>query len=169
MKCSVTLDKLDEEGFTSLYVFTFVGETDSEYSKFWDKFESDKTVQWEFDVIDRRITTILQYGAEDEHFRMEGKGTKALPINANSKLRLYCYRIDPGILIIGNGGIKLKNPDATKNKTKDFLELYRYCETIRVVGLKIEELLRDKTIGRKDNDLLRLKQFEINIPDDPQS
>ena len=164
MKRKVSLEKLDEEGLASLYIFTFEGEDVSEYAKFFRKFESRKDLEWEFDVIDQRITKILENGAEDEHFRLEGKAVKALPIDTGSKLRLYCYRIDKGIIIIGNGGEKPRNPDPNKNKTKDFPELYSYCETIRTIGQQVENKIKTKEISRKGNELLNLKPFEIEIP-----
>lgn len=169
MKCKVTLSKIEDDGYASIYVFTLEDEKTSEYHKFWDKFENDESVQWDFDVIDERIGKIIANGAEDEHFRLEGKATKALPFELGTKLRLYCYRIDVKILIVGNGGKKLKNPDPKKNRTQDFPELFNYCETIRAVGLKLEELIKIGAITKKGNELDLKYPFEINIPDNAKS
>lgn len=169
MKRKITLEKLDEDGYASLYVIKIDDDKKYEYTKFWEKFESSKKLKWEFDLIDTRIETILMHGAEDEHFRLEGKGTKALPIELGSLLRLYCHRINKQILILGNGGYKPKNPDPTKNKTQDFPELEYYWEVVRRVGLEIEEQIKKKIISVKGNQLIGLKTFIIELPDEPKS
>lgn len=76
---------------------------------------------------------------------------------------MYCYRIDKEILLIGNGGEKPRNPDPTKNTTKDFPELYAYCETIRNIGKQLENKIKKGEIIRKGNQLLNLQSFEIEI------
>jgi hypothetical protein len=169
VKKKVILDKLDEEGFTSLYVFTFEGESDSEYEKFFNKYESNtnEKIMWAFDVIEQRINKIVELGATDDHFRPEGKGAKALPVET-SILRLYCYRIDIGILILGNGGEKPKNKDPNKNKTENFPELHFYDKTIKAVGLELKRQLKNGTITKKGNNLIGLKPFEIIIPDEKE-
>lgn len=164
MKRKITLERLDEEGIASLYVFTIEGEVESEYHKYWNKFYENVEFQWEFDVIDERIETIIKDGAEDEHFRKEGKAVKALPFDIGSKLRLYCYRLDIDIIILGNGGVKLRNPNPKKNKTKDFPELYAYCETVRAVGLEVQRQLDNKIIKKVNNELSGLQPFVIDIP-----
>jgi hypothetical protein len=162
VKRTITLERLDEVGYASLYVFSLDQETESEYVKFWNKYESGK-FQWEFDVIDKRIEQIIKCGAEDEHFRNEGKATKALPFDIGSRLRLYCYRLSQDLIIIGNGGIKLKNIDPEKNKTSDFPELHEYCETVRAVGLEIKRQLKTAEIKKVGNKLIGLKPFKIEI------
>lgn len=163
MKRIISLERLDEEGLASLYVFTFLGEDESEYVKYWNKFYENSEYEWEFDIIDERIEMIIRDGAEDEHFRQEGKAVKALPFDIGSKLRLYCYRLDIDIIILGNGGVKNRNPDPKKNKTQDFPELHAYCETVRAVGLEIQRQLDNGIIKRVGNQLEGLKSFEINI------
>lgn|GEM_PF-2357202 len=147
---------------------------ESEYEKFWNKYEPNIKLSWEFDLIDNWIEKFLKTGCEFEEFKIVTGNTKALPIEVGSKLRLYCYRISKGILILGNGGIKLRNPDPKKNRIKDFPELFYYCETVKAVGLEIEEQLKQPIkagkIGIIDNELQRLEQnpIYINIPDEPK-
>jgi hypothetical protein len=147
----------------SLYVIRFEGEEINEYFKFLDKYEENKKYRWEFDVIERRIELIARFGAEDEHFRPEGKGLKALPSDKNALLRLYCYRIDAGVLILGNGGVKNRNSDPAKNKLKHFPELFRHANTIRAVGHHIERELQTGKVTRTANKLSAISPFTIKI------
>lgn len=165
MKRKIELEKLDEDGYASLYVFNIDG-GDYEYFKYYSEFENDKKVNWDFDVIDQRIEKILENGAEDEHFRKEGKAVKALPIET-SILRLYCYRISPKILILGNGGLKPRNrKEPEKNKTQNFPILNKYCETIRLIGDEIKAQIKSGKVTKRGNELIGLKPFTIDIPDD---
>lgn len=164
MKCKITINVLEVGKAATLYTYTFTDEKDqiSEYEKFFYKFENVDNLQWDFDVIDQRIERILENGAEDAHFRQEGKAVKALPFET-SLLRLYCYRIDVGILILGNGGIKKPNTDPQKNKLKDYPELLKYAETLRMIGSIIESKLRSGEFGKDGNELQDLDTIEIEI------
>lgn len=172
MKRKITIEKLEEGKGATLYVFTIGNEAKSEYVKFWEKYESNKNLQWEFDVIDQWIEKFLNDGCEEEEFRRVTKTTKSLPINVGSKLRLYCYRLDKGILILGNGGEKPSNPDPKKNRIKDFPDLHYYCETIKAIGTEIEaqlkEPIKSNKIGKINNNLVRLNPIEINIQNEPK-
>jgi hypothetical protein len=175
VKRKILVEKLEEGAGLTLYVFSLENETEAEYIKFWNKYETNKKLKWEFDIIDQWVEKFLENGCEFEELKRVTGNTKALPIDIGSKLRLYCYRIDKGILILGNGGEKPRNPDSKKNKIKDFPELDYYCETVKAVGLEIERQLKEPIksgkIGRIDNDLIRLdlNPIYINIPNDPKS
>ncbi|MGP8215314.1 MAG: hypothetical protein ACLQQ4_07105 [Bacteroidia bacterium] len=165
MKRTIVIEKIEGEEYseTVLYSIRFSDEEDSEYTKFYKKFENNKLVQWDFDVIDQRITKITKEGAGDEHFREEGGAVKALPFET-SKLRLYCYRLTEKILIIGNGGLKPKNPDKDKNKLIDFPELLLYAETLRVVGKILQKDIDSGLVAiNRKNELEDLEPINIEI------
>lgn len=167
MNRKIQVYKLEDEleGLCTLYTFEFLYETPltSEYQKFWNKFSEDPKVQWDFDVIDQRITKIIEFGAEDEHFRHEFGKVKALPVET-SLLRLYCYRLDSGILILGNGGIKKRNHIDSKNKLSNFPQLETYAKAVRNVGKTIADKISKKEILRNGNELSNLSPFDIEIP-----
>jgi hypothetical protein len=167
VKRTIVVEKLSGDDIlgAALYSYKFVGEKKTAFELYFDKFELEPSVEWDFDVIEQRLNKIEEYGAEDEHFRLEGKAVKALPIET-SILRLYCYRVDVGILILGNGGLKPVNPVKEKNKLKDFPELQKYADIVRAVGDEIKRQLNNNEIGRFRNDLQDLEPFEIEIPND---
>ncbi len=164
---------LEDGKGANLYDFTIDGEEKSEYVKFWEKYENSKALAWEFDVIDRWLEKFLQNGCEEEDFRRVTRTTKSLPIEVGSILRLYCYRLDTGIIILGNGGEKPPNPDRKKNRIQDFPDLHYYCEMVKAVGTEIEEQLKEpiksNKIGRINNTLIRLNPIIINIPNESKS
>jgi hypothetical protein len=165
VKHTIHLEQLEkEEGdYASIYIIKLDDDKKNELEKFDDKFENDKKVAWEFKVIYQRLNTIAEQGAEDEHFRPEGKAVKALPINAGSLLRLYCYRLDPEILIVGNGGKKPRNSDPNKNKLKDFPELEEYSKIVRAAGDELKKLIKKGIIGRDGNELYDIEPFVIEV------
>lgn len=161
MKRKITIKKLigQPSSVACLYVFSIDDEV-PEYFKFGDKYESNVALSWDYDVIETRLDTIQRDGADNEHFREEGGGVKALPSKIEtSELRLYCYRINFFSVIIGNGGIKKRNKVKNKNKLINFPELNRYADTLRIIGLEIERRMK------KGIDLNDIETFEIDIPD----
>lgn len=170
MKRIITIIEFEDEEDkeATLYTFKFEGEDKNEYEKYWEKYENDEKIQWDFDVIDQRINKIVEEGCLDCHFRPEGGGLKAIPPTfISGKLRLYCYRVSHHILILGNGGIKLRNPDPEKNKTKDFPELYIHSETLRKIGRIVDRKIKKREIecDRKLHDFS--EPIEIEIPEIP--
>lgn len=88
-----------------LYTVHFDGEGQNETDAFISRFSQLQEYAKDYNTIIFWIDKIARTGALERYFRMEGKAL-AIPIVSGSSLRLYCYRVNDGILILGNGGIK---------------------------------------------------------------
>lgn len=101
---------------TQFYTIQEDGKGLSETDEFFLRFKDDPSYQKDIETIKYWIQKIgKESGALERHFRPEAKAS-AIPI-AVAKLRLYCYRVNDQIVILGNGGIKSsqsvqKSPDA---------------------------------------------------------
>ena len=72
------------------------------------EFKDNATYNRDFNIILLALSKIIDKGALERFFRIEGKmsdNVGALAIDSRS-LRLYCLRISDQILILGNGGVK---------------------------------------------------------------
>lgn len=105
-------DKVD------IYSPRYDGEHMTEFERFLTENEGLKHPQLKafFDAILSSIEKIQECGARENLFRNEGGRVKAIPLYFNypginksvGKIRLYCLRISEQILIIGYGGVTLK-------------------------------------------------------------
>ena len=100
---------------TRIYTIKENGESFSETDKFFSRFKDDRKFGNDIEIIAKWIRKIASEGALERFFRQENYG-EAIPIET-SKLRLYCYRVNDDILILGNGGRKTSqavqfSPDA---------------------------------------------------------
>lgn len=91
-------------------IFYTIHEREMDYSetdKFFLRFKDDPKHIKDVEIIKYWIEKIgREYGAKDRHFRPERKA-HAIPIPPpKSNLRLYCYRVNEQIVILGNGGKK---------------------------------------------------------------
>ena len=80
----------------------------SEYEDFLMKFKDNSKLNKDFQIILLALEKIIDQGALERFFRIEGKmsdNLAALAIDSR-KLRLYCLRISDQIMIVGNGGVK---------------------------------------------------------------
>lgn len=110
MRKDVLIQLLEDGDKVSLYSVKFKGEELSEFEKFLTQFGTDEFAK-DMGVILARLNTIQQLGADDRHFRYEGRisdRVRALPAKYidSSRLRLYCLNINNKILVLGNGGMK---------------------------------------------------------------
>lgn len=87
------------------YLIRFNDEDESEFDKFFNKFDGDEDFEDDFNIIIEWLDKIGEDGALDAHLKREGGSLRALPI-CGGKLRLYCFRISDCIVILGNGGHK---------------------------------------------------------------
>ena len=74
-----------------------------------DNIKDNATYNKDFNAILLALSKIIDKGALERFFRIEGRmndHVSALSIDSR-KLRLYCLRISDQILILGNGGVKL--------------------------------------------------------------
>ena len=105
---TVNLKTIEQNDNVSLYSICFNGNDLSEYENFLMKFKDNSTLNQDFLRILLALEKIIDRGALERFFRVEGKmndRVSALAIDSR-KLRLYCLRISDQILIVGNGGIK---------------------------------------------------------------
>ncbi len=173
MKRKVTIERIQPGEGATIYSFKLDSEEETEYLKYWNKYEpiTEEKISWSFDIIDGWIEKFLEHGSFEDELKRVDRNTKGLPINVGSQLRLYCYRIGSGILIIGNGGEKPQNPDPQKNKIRNFPKLEYYSKVVKAVGEEIEKQLKEPIkngkIGRINNELIRLNPIFIDLPDEP--
>lgn len=105
---TVNLKTIEQNDNVGLFSICFDGDETSEFEKFLEEFKDNATYNKDFNVILMALAKIIDKGALERFFRIEGKmndNVKALAIDSR-KLRLYCLRISDQILILGNGGVK---------------------------------------------------------------
>lgn len=99
---------IEQNDNVSLYSICFNGSNVSEYEDFLMKFKDNSQLNQDFQRIIVALEKIIERGALERFFRIEGKmndNVSALSLDSRS-LRLYCLRISDQILILGNGGVK---------------------------------------------------------------
>ena len=101
----VSLKTIEQNDNVSLYSICFEMDGESEFEKFMLEFKDNSEYKREYDIIILALSKIIDKGALERFFRIEGGKVKALAIDSRC-LRLYCLRISDQILIIGNGGVK---------------------------------------------------------------
>ena len=104
----VTLKTIEQNDNVGMFSICFDGNAESEFEKFLLEFKENATYNKDFNTILLALAKIIDKGALERFFRIEGKmndNVKALAIDSR-KLRLYCLRISDQILILGNGGVK---------------------------------------------------------------
>lgn len=105
---NANLKTIEQSDNVSLYSICFEGNELSEFENFLIKFRDNAKLNRDFQTIILALEKIIDKGALERFFRIEGKmndNLAALSIDSR-KLRLYCLRISDQILILGNGGIK---------------------------------------------------------------
>ncbi len=103
-----TVKTIEQNDNVSLYSICFNGDELSEYEKFLLAFKDNAVLNRDFQTILLALSKIIERGALERFFRMEGRMNDdlcALSIDSR-RLRLYCLRISDQILIVGNGGVK---------------------------------------------------------------
>lgn len=104
----VTLKTIEQNDNVSLFSICFYENSESEFEKFLLKFKGNAVYNKDFNTILMAISKIIDKGALERFFRIEGKrkdNVAALAIDSH-RLRLYCLRISDQIVILGNGGVK---------------------------------------------------------------
>ena len=104
----VTLKTIEQNDNVSLFSICFEENSQSEFEKFMSEFKDNATYNKDFNIILLALSKIIDKGALERFFRIEGRmndNVAALAIDSR-KLRLYCLRISDQILILGNGGVK---------------------------------------------------------------
>lgn len=104
----VTLKTIEQNDNVSLFSICFEENSQTEFEKFMSEFKDNATYNKDFNIILLALSKIIDKGALERFFRIEGSmndNVAALAIDSR-KLRLYCLRISDQILILGNGGVK---------------------------------------------------------------
>lgn len=141
MKRKIIIEPYGEEYLAvTYYLIRFKGEEESEFDKFFNKFDGDEYFEESFNIIIEWLDRIGNEGALDVHLKQEGGSLKAIPI-CTSKLRLYCFRVNECIVILGNGGHKPKHIKAYQ----DDPELNKYVSDLRETGRNLINRTRNST------------------------
>ena len=146
MKKKTTLEFISDSEKATLYSISFEFDGTTEFEKFVAAFEQDATYNKDYQRIIAALQAILQKGALERFFRVEGTvkdNVSAIPIEGG-KLRLYCLRISEQIVILGNGGSKTTRTYEEDQKLYGYvLDLQRFerilDQHISSGSIKIEE------------------------------
>jgi hypothetical protein len=123
VKRKVSIVPFEKHDQVVYYTIRFAGEEDTEFDKFFDKYDIDEFGE-DFDIITEWLYKIGEEGAIERFFRPEGGRIGAIPVETN-RLRLYCLRINECVVILGNGGEK------TTRSYQEDPELNEYVQALR--------------------------------------
>lgn len=157
MEKNLFIELLEDNGKVSLYSPRFEGEQYTEFEKFLLAFKE----QYPDDVkqIVYRLDIAKREGAQDRHFRYEGKmrdRVMALPSHLETtSLRLYLLNIQSRILILGNGGLK------STAKYQEDANLNKCVETLQKIDIELKLREKKKVITIKGTQLLGELEFCI--------
>ena len=131
---TINLKTIEQNDNVSLYSICFNGNDVSEYEDFLMKFKDNYTLNYDFQRILLALEKIIDRGALERFFRIEGKmndRVSALAIDSR-KLRLYCLRISDQILIVGNGGVKTTRTYQEDEQLSGYvMDLQRFDELLK--------------------------------------
>lgn len=146
MKKNTTLELIEQSEKVSLYSISFEMDGTTEFERFMRKFESEASLNKDYQRILYALQWILDHGAFERYFRPEGAmkdNLCALPLESGN-IRLYCLRISDQVLILGNGDVKRTLTYQEDKKLLGYvLDLQRFDELLRQGlsdgSIKIEE------------------------------
>lgn len=146
MKKNTTLELIEQSEKVSLYSISFEMDGTTEFERFMRKFESEASLNKDYQRILYALQWILDHGAFERYFRPEGAmkdNLCALPLESGD-IRLYCLRISDQVLILGNGDVKRTLTYQEDKKLLGYvLDLQRFDELLRQGlsdgAIKIEE------------------------------
>ena len=119
----VSLKTIEQNDNVGMFSICFDGNSESEFEKFLLEFKDNATYNKDFNAILLALSKIIDKGALERFFRIEGRmndHVSALSIDSR-KLRLYCLRISNQILILGNGGVKLSRTYQENEKLSGYV------------------------------------------------
>ena len=119
----VSLKTIEQNDNVGMFSICFDGNSESEFEKFLLEFKDNATYNKDFNAILLALSKIIDKGALERFFRIEGRmndHVSALSIDSR-KLRLYCLRISDQILILGNGGVKLSRTYQENEKLSGYV------------------------------------------------
>jgi hypothetical protein len=155
VKRKIVIELYEQCPAVSYYTIRFKDEEENEFDKFFNKFDGDENFEDDFNIIIEWLNKIGEEGADLCYFKPEGQSLKALPIEGG-KLRLYCFRVSECIVILGNGGNKMK-----RTYQEDPL-LNKYVSDLRETGSHLWNRFRNSTKASIYNcELVGNLEFEI--------
>lgn len=154
----ITLYKAFSEA--NLYTIHEQGAALSETDKFFDRFKDDEDHISDIQIIKGWVEQIGARGALERYFKPEGKAL-AIPIPPpKSDLRLYCHRINDGILILGNGGVK------TSKKVKNSPDCFPHFKLMNDVAFISQLKINEGKVYIQNGHLSGDLEFYIREKDD---
>lgn len=159
MKKNTTLELIEQSSKVSLYSISFEMDHTTEFERFMCKFESESTLNKDYQKIIYALQWILENGALERYFCPEGTladNICALPIEAG-RIRLYCLRISDQILIIGNGGIKhTRTYQEDKSLYGYVMDLQKFDCLLRKCVAEGSVCIEEKTIEGIDDKVFQI-------------
>ena len=129
MRRKMTLKTIEQNDIVCLYSICFEGDEKSEFEKFLAEFKNNARLNKDFQTIIFALKKIIEKGALERFFRMEGKMKDSIcALSLDSRcLRLYCLRISDQVLILGNGGEKVTRTYEENEKLSGYvLDLQKF-------------------------------------------
>ena len=158
MERNLLLELLEDGNKVSLYSPHFEGEAYSEFEKFLLAYKD--TYPDDVRQLVYRLDIIKRDGADDRHFRNEGKmrdRVMALPSHLETtSLRLYLLNINAKVLILGNGGLK------TTSTYQEDAHLNRCVQTLQKIDIQLKQREKQKIITVSGTKLLGTLTFSID-------
>lgn len=158
MERNLLLELLEDGNKVSLYSPHFEGEAYSEFEKFLLAYKD--TYPNDMRQLVYRLDIIKRDGADDRHFRYEGKmrdRVMALPSHLETtSLRLYLLNINAKVLILGNGGLK------TTSTYQEDAHLNRCVQTLQKIDIQLKQREKQKIITVSGTKLLGTLTFSID-------
>lgn len=153
------IELLEEGEKVNTYSPKFQGEKFNEFEKFFLSVKDNPELEDDLSQILYRIEKIQEDGANDRHFRYEGKKrdrVNAIPSHLETThLRVYCIVINESIVILGNGGIK-----QSQTYNEDSL-LNSYVEQLQKIDYQIKQFQNQKRINISGKELTGDLHFYI--------
>jgi hypothetical protein len=158
VKRKILLELFESHEKTNFYTLRFKDETRTEFDKFYDEFDTPENSD-DLDIIINWIDIIGKKGALERNFRPERGKLKALPAETN-RLRLFCFKVTEGIVILGNGGRK-----TTKTFNED-PKLNLYANTVDTIGKFLLSRLKNGSVVEYNNVLYKNLEFNLDLTDE---
>lgn len=155
----VTLKTIEQNDNVSLFSICFSESSESEFEKFLMEFKDDAVYNKDFNTILMALSKIIDKGALERFFRIEGKindNVAALALDSH-KLRLYCLRISDQILILGNGGVK------TTRTYQENMRLSGYVTTLQSFDKALKKAQKAGRISIEKNVITDIKSATFEI------
>lgn len=158
MKRLLCVELYEEHHAVSFYAIRFMDNAEPLIDQFLNvydvpEFESDLM------AIAYWLEKIGERGALERYFRLEGHpNVKAIPVPPPaSKLRLYCYRLDESVLILGGGKEK------TTRAYQDDADLSMHVNIVRTIGNRLLKYIASGQVTKRGKQLTGRLTFEIDL------